>query len=187
MTHQLDHVEEIQRLNKTKAVLEEILKNNPKDTFALWRLGCVFAKLGETDNAIYQFLKCIETEKTFTFPYRDLITLYQELGDIFTATFYIEKAIEINPESKILILKKAQLLYLIGNYEESISTFRKAIELDKDDYSSYEILISHLYELKKYDDAIDVFDYAIKNLSQYFSEIILAKTNFLLKIKGNDG
>jgi tetratricopeptide (TPR) repeat protein len=65
--HSLDTEEKSSMANETRvAALQEILKDNPNDAFARYALGLEYSGSGETDTALAEFAKLLESHPDYT-------------------------------------------------------------------------------------------------------------------------
>ena len=85
--------------NEFKAVL----KNDPTDYYAHYKLGVIYARQGLTKKGLFKFMEAICFNRNFSKAYYNLGTIYSSKGphlNIDKAIFFFEKYLELEPDSK---------------------------------------------------------------------------------------
>ncbi len=80
---------------------------------------------------------------------------HESLGDTVAALECYDKAIEYNPENTVYHCNRGLLYYELGQLENSIEEYRKAIAKDQGNDSGYIGLARSLHDMGRYDEAIE--------------------------------
>ena len=86
---------------KAEEILKYLLSENPRNANLHYRLGLVYRDAGRYEEAVSQFLQCVELAP-------DIINGYEELGNIYVSKFkdfekakyYYAKGIEAYPKNQ---------------------------------------------------------------------------------------
>lgn len=169
-------VEEIENENYegAKEYLNKELEENPKNAYASTLLAMAYFK--EQDYAaslslINQSIKIIPRKnKDFkAFAYLIAADIYKYLEEYEKAIDNYDMAIEECPDEAETYEKRADLLYRIGEYDLSDKDYKASIELANGNYLAYMGLGRNAMEQKKYDAAIEYFNYVEKLAKDYSS------------------
>ena len=132
-----------------------------------WELGKVYLnEKGQFDSAFYsealeQFEKARDLGITSADFHRDMAFCYQELGRLSKAASEYKKALLYKGEAKDY-LNLASLAKKMGNTEEAIQYYEKAIEIQPESNATY-LELGRLYVKKaNYSRAIDLFKKGVK-------------------------
>ena len=159
-------VEEIENENYegAKEYLNKELEENRKNAYASTLLAMCYFK--EHDYAtslslINQSIKIIpKKNKEFkAFAYLIAADIYKYLEEYEKAIENYDMAIEECPDEAETYEKRADLLYRIGEYDLSDKDYKASIELANGNYLAYMGLGRNAMEQKKYDSAIEYFNY----------------------------
>ncbi|MBA2840069.1 tetratricopeptide (TPR) repeat protein [Methanococcus maripaludis] len=79
------------------------------------------------------------------------------------------------------------LQYDDGNYSESIDLFEKAIQLDPEESKYWLMKGKALYNLERYEEAVDCYNYVINVIEdEYNKDVWAAKADALRYIEGKE-
>lgn len=90
------------------------------------------AESGRHTEALDLYKKAAGTEPARTEPYRGIIKCYRALGDTAGAAAFMESVYLDNPENAAACYGLGYCLYVRKKYENALTYFEKAIELDSD-------------------------------------------------------
>ena len=82
--------------------LEQIIVDNPKDTFTLFALAKEYEKKGDALKAIQLFERLLITDPAYIGAYYHLGKVYEQKGDFTKALNIYEKGIEIAQQQKAM-------------------------------------------------------------------------------------
>ncbi|AVB77074.1 tetratricopeptide repeat protein [Methanococcus maripaludis] len=92
--------------------------------------------------------------------------------------------VDQNPEEYYL---EGVLQYDAGNYTESIDLFEKAIQLDPEESKYWLMKGKALYNLERYEEAVDCYNYVINVIEdEYNKDVWAAKADALRYIEGKE-
>ena len=150
--------------------------------------GLINSLFGEYEQAIADFNKAIELNPNYSDAYHNLSEPYYRIGLGYNwdgkfdkdynayeqAIQYLDKAIEFDPESFDAYCIRGDSYYALGQYEQAIEDFNKAIEIYKEgfwsngDFTAYNRRGIAYYALGQYERAIEDFTKYIEIFSEYF-------------------
>ena len=120
---------------KAIKILEDIVKLDPKNKFAILTLGIYFSEIGEKKKSLYHFKKLLKLDENNIDGYYGLASS----GTICLNEKQIERMIKLAENSSILLKDKMKLNFGVGyqldlqkNYDRAFSFFKKANELVKE-------------------------------------------------------
>lgn len=124
-------------LEQAKQDYLKAMELNPKLNRYL-DIGIIYDKLGDYENALMAFSKCIAINKHDTVAFFNRSQVKFMLKDIDGALSDISEVIRMDSSFASAHYHKGYLNYSSGNYKQAISDFSKAIELNpQDEYSYY--------------------------------------------------
>ena len=139
---------------------------------AIWE-----AKHGNKKNVLLSIANAISLNENDPNVFYNLSISYQMIEDESKALFYIDKALEIDPQNDLYWREKATILINLDN-EKALICAEKAISLNPESSNNYVVLSIALWLIKGEEEARIAINYAI-NLSSS-----LAFTGQLLGILG---
>lgn len=139
------------------AVLEEAMRQNPKNEGALYELAYCFDQLGDYDRAVKSYTDFLD-ENPYSF------TAWYNLGNTFSKSEKYKEALDayeycvaINQEFPPAFFNMGNAHLTLENYKESIECFQRCIELDGDDALTYCYLGEAYEQLEELDIAWDYY------------------------------
>lgn len=127
-------------------------------------IGVIYDKLGDYENALIAFSKCIEINKQDTTAFFNRSQVKFMLKDIDGALSDISEAIRMDSSFAPGYYHKGYLNYSSGNYQQAISDFTKVIELNPQDEYSYYNRGNTWAKLNDFKKAIEDYSKAIDML-----------------------
>jgi len=124
-------------LEQEQQLLEELVTLYPRDERAWLRLGTYYYGKQEFPTAIEYFRKAIQINPDFPPPYNLLGYSLRFVEDFPAAEQAFKHYIELLPSEPNPYDSYAELLMKLGRFEESIATYKKALELDINFMPSY--------------------------------------------------
>ena len=160
--------------------------------YDLFQIGHSFLKQNKIDDAIkwFEFKELIDifTNSNLHDELFYLAVCYSEKKDWLNAERYIDRYLELAPDSTAGLNNKGWYLYQNGNLEESILYFEKVLKIDEKDDYAWNNLGKVYHDLGKYGDSIHAFEKSIEYGSidrETYEEYALSldKAGFLEKAK----
>jgi tetratricopeptide (TPR) repeat protein len=93
--------------------------------------GSVFEAKGDTDKAVYQFNKAIETDPNILAPYASLANLYRRSGQLDEALKQYEAILKKKPKNVGAHMAVGTIYDVQGKPDKAETSYRKALEIDK--------------------------------------------------------
>lgn len=164
------------KFSKSEEVLKAILKVYPKDSDSHFLMANIFHLQGKIGSAIKSFKIVLELNGDHTDAMIGLSVLYNDIGRYEEAKTYFERADKkvktsdngvvdnhINKKFSVMHFEIAEMYFSYGRYEESLSEYVKAKNLDPENLN-IRVKIAKVYSKKKY------FSKAIEELRLIKSE-----------------
>ncbi len=118
------------RLLSTRELFQMMLEQHPGHIPAICRLGVVNLKLKEPTEALANFQKAIELDKTNPYANQMLGFTYMQVDDLAMANQYLQRAIELAPDDAKSYVLKGLVSYRLGDEKDAESQFKAAIVAD---------------------------------------------------------
>lgn len=150
----------LEEFDKAKEAWERALLLMPNNAFVINGLGLDYFNIN-SDQRINQFLKAIELEPEYVYPYDNLAMTYLEVGKNDLSLKYFFIAIKLDPHYTSLnsLFHNMGVLYRKNKkYQEAINSYTKALEIDNSFSFSYKERGETYFLLKEYEKAKTDFD-----------------------------
>jgi tetratricopeptide (TPR) repeat protein len=110
--------------------------------FYSWQFrGDCYWKLNDYKNALNDYLKSIELDPTNGAAYDDAAMCFFNIGDYDKAHSYIDKAIQIEGENDMPMVRKAQFFEFQQKKTEALNQYKRTLEkFPKSEYAQKKIL-----------------------------------------------
>jgi tetratricopeptide (TPR) repeat protein len=145
--------------------LKKAAESAPKDGWNFWRLGVVYCKNGqyqEAVDALKRYLDLPHDKGSEWTGWMYLADAYDGLGQTDLAISATKKRVELTPDSVYGFLKLSKLYKDNKQYDEAITAAKRAIELKSDNDVAYNNLGAAYGMKKQYDEAIKALKKAIE-------------------------
>ncbi|WP_427156823.1 tetratricopeptide repeat protein [Aliinostoc sp. HNIBRCY26] len=109
----------------------QLVKKYPKDTFAHYQLGNVFARLQQPEAAISSYREAIRINSRYALAYNAIGAVYANQSRWDEAITEFKKALEINPEYGDALINYGQVLWQINQREQAQASLEKALNIFK--------------------------------------------------------
>lgn len=153
-------------------LLEELLSDEPNDTFILYNLGICLSELGNYRESINTLEKCIMLNEKNSNAYVALGFSYFKEGIVKKAKEALLKALELDPENVYALLNLGGVYASTKDYVSAVNTFKKAERIDPE---NPKILYGLALVYKNVED--------FYKASQYFKKIVnLGKEDELVEL-----
>jgi tetratricopeptide (TPR) repeat protein len=149
--------------DRAEKIYEQLIDMHPQDARLYWLLARVYRDLGDSTRAIEHDHKAIAVNKDFSPAYKDLGYRYSARGDYKEAEMYFQKYLLLNPQEPNSHDCIADLYAKMGRFEDAITHYKKALEIDPTfSYSQRKIGINLCF-LGKCTEGREVLQEAIDN------------------------
>jgi predicted O-linked N-acetylglucosamine transferase (SPINDLY family) len=165
-------------LQEAKKIYELILEETPNDFHCLHHLGLIAKNNKEYQSAFELISKAITINPNVAATHFNLGNVLKELNKINDAITSYDKAISIEPDQELYLLK-GQACYELEIFHEALASYDECIKLNPNSYLAYCNRGLILVNLKKVKDGIDDYDKAIKINSNFIG----ARYNRALALK----
>ncbi len=129
--------------------LEAYVERYPDEKEAFLELGSIyFVEMNEHEAAVRAFVRATEIDPLYAAPYNILAYAYELLDEYDKSIWAINQYISLAPEDPNPYDSRGELYGFQGKIDAAIESFRKALEICPDFYSSLEAL-GYMYLIKR--------------------------------------
>ena len=130
-----------ERYDEALKELNGILRLYPKNNAAIYfYIGYINSKKGEHQEAINNYLKCIEINDKDKIFYYNLGLSYLEINNLEQSLDYLNKSFELDNSFIPGLLKSGEVLLKLKRYDESILVFDKILNNEKENNNKLALL-----------------------------------------------
>jgi len=152
------------RLQDAFVELQRCIKLNPTEKRAYYLLGLIYKEFDDLRASEESLLKAIEIDPNYSEAYNALGVVYEAMGQWNKAIKQFELALKnplyLSPEKALYNLGNAY--YRQGKYEKALSAYKAAIKRRPEFHLPYYGLALSYNMLKRYGDAADALEEAIR-------------------------
>jgi tetratricopeptide (TPR) repeat protein len=142
---------------------KEILKKEPKNNYAKFSMAVVYQRLNQfklAKNLYYDLLKDSPENKEEIISNIIAIMVEETPRE---ALYLLDRLTKQNPSASFLLANMAMANEKIGNFDEAISNYQKALNIEPNNFN-YSYNLAVLYDQKRdFEKAIEMYNLAIKN------------------------
>ena len=143
-------------------VLNEALRLNPKNNNAdiYFYKGYINNKKGEHQEAVNNYLKCVEINDKEKIFYYNLGLAYLEMNNLEQSLNYLNKSYELDNTFYQGLLKAGEVLLQLKRYDESIAIFDKILNIDTEKNNEIALLRKGdaLYTKQNFEEALELYE-----------------------------
>lgn len=150
-------LEQLRDFNAAIAVLEEAMRQNPKNEGALYELAFCFDQLGNNQRAIASYSAFLEDNPYSFTAWYNLGNTYSKGERFADAVIAYEYCLAINERFSPAYFNMGNAQLSLEQYNESIVSFLKCIELDGDDALTYCYLGEAYEQLEQLETSWDYY------------------------------
>ncbi len=147
-----------------------LVNKYPEVSKCYYELGHLYLKKEEKINALSAFKLALEHENNNPYYQNSLAYAYVQLEQYDSAIELYKKALEKNPDnewSSIVAQALAAIYHQVkGNHDAAISMLQNALLLTNNKAQIYEAIADIYYDTEKLDDAVDYYNFALKEDSE---------------------
>jgi tetratricopeptide (TPR) repeat protein/TolB-like protein len=140
--------------------LKRALELAPKSDDGYRRLGDVYAGTGRKSEAVDAYKKAVELNPYYWLNDNALGSAYFNFGESERAADTFRKVIELEPGNAVGYENLAAADQRLEKWDECIANYKKSLEI-RPYYSTYSNLGTAYYFLKRYSDAVQMFEKAV--------------------------
>jgi pilus assembly protein FimV len=157
------------KLQNAIAEYEKILKNDPKELTVMNTVGDLYARLGNTDNAVDCFKSVGDAYASQGFTVK-AIAMYKKLGKLKTSLETVLRLAELYTQQGLFNDARSQYLQVAeeflraGELEQAVRIFQKTLEMDPENVAMRTKLAEVYVRLNKKTEAWQIFAAAAETL-----------------------
>jgi tetratricopeptide (TPR) repeat protein len=156
----LQHAREYKRAHK---YFKYALKIDSNLSFAHFGIGKIYQIMKNYEESMKHYEKCIESDKNNFKAYFQIGVIYLDMGHYAKAQEMLEKCLELNSEYILGVVGLGDVFYETGDFVNAEKYHLKAYQMgEKDDIHVIVSYANTLAALHKYDDAIILYQTALK-------------------------
>ncbi|MDR0310156.1 MAG: tetratricopeptide repeat protein [Acidobacteriota bacterium] len=159
--------------------LEILEKLTPEDERVYYMLGGIYLELGEVDNAVRAYEKYQKYSGSDN-GYREIARYYASINDFDTAAEYLNKGLELYPDSAESLMMLGSVYLSQGKNREGAAAYRKLFEISGANPQIMRRLAVTLFEAKEYREAAQMLEELAKSGANpdRLSQVILGQSYF---------
>ncbi len=144
--------------------LQKTIKINPEEKRAYYLLGLIYRQFDNKEKAVKSFLRAIELDPNYSEAHNALGVIYESMGQWQKAIEQFNLALKnpfyLNPEKPYYNL--GNVYYRLELYEKALRAYKSAIARKPEFHLPYYGIALCYNMLKRYGDAADALEQAIK-------------------------
>ena len=135
----------MQRFDQAEKQLREVLEINPKNDYAIFRLGIIFIyRDHDQKKALAQYNKAIELNDTYKDYYLNRAAVYRYLEEYQKEADDYTRALALSPKEGYLYGERAECMMKLGKYADAAKDLKKAMELSPDRRDQYNRMLAEI-------------------------------------------
>ncbi len=115
---------------KALAFLNEANAKEPNNPDILYKIAYILEKQNDNQEALEYYKAALELDKNDALIHNAIASLYRKNGEFISAKIHLYASIEIDKRNPITYYNYGNLLVDMTRYEEAISMYEKAIQLN---------------------------------------------------------
>ena len=157
------------RFTEAKNIYQNILKSDPNQPVALYKLGLTFHQMGEKATSVELFTRALVSNPNDAETHNSLGIVLLELGKQDQAVTSFQKALDINPNYAMAHSNLGAALKGLGRLDDAVVSYQKAIAIKPDYAGAHYNLGNALRRLGKPDMAVTSYRKAL-NINPEYAE-----------------
>ncbi len=117
---------------KALALLMEANEKQSGNSDVLFKIGYILQKQNDDEEALKYYKEALELDKDNEFIHNSMASIYRNNGEFTSARMHLQASLECDDENKFTYYNFGNLMVDIGNKEEALNMYEKAIEIDPD-------------------------------------------------------
>jgi len=154
-------------LDKALFHYKAALKIKPDCAGALFNMGNIYEKKGQTDKAISHYLKALKIKPDYFGALNNLGRVFYNKGDYDSAVSYFKKALKLDSKKADARMNLANVLYLQSKPEEAIAQYKKILQTDFENADAHYNLAYVLSSQHKLSEAVFHYNETLKIDPEY--------------------
>lgn len=154
-----------------EAILNEILRINPKHPQALLDLAFVACKEGDEKKEMHLYAESAESDPLFTLPLYNMGRTYEDNNEIVSAIECYKKALKSNPYHIEVLEQLAIIRFNQGDLQDCCDLYMKLIEADPrrlKTYQNFFVLTENIEDSTYIDAAMQAFRIYLPREAAYY-------------------
>jgi protein O-GlcNAc transferase len=148
-------------LQQAEELCRKILREQPGNAQAAFRLGAILRAKGMLDEAVTYYRKTVELDPKHADAYTDMGSALQAKGQADEAVPCYQKALTLNPDHAIALYNLGSAFHEKGQMESAITYYRKSLQKNPSELA-YNNLGSALMQQGQLDEAMACYEKAVQ-------------------------
>lgn len=154
-------------IDRASLAFNLVLRENPEHAETLLELGLIGLRLRRRAEAENHLRRAVEMGAEPWRAYNGLAVLADLRKDFAAANEYYVKALELNPESPVILNNHGYSKYLAGDWEGARESIRRALDIDVGYQKAWLNLALILVRSEAYDQAVAAFERFMERAQAY--------------------
>lgn len=134
--------------SKALALLKEADSKEPNNPDTLYRIGYMYEKLGDSDEALHQYKNALEFDKNNAYFHNSIASIYRAKEEFASARMHLNASLDIDPQNPVTHYNYGNLLVDMKNTEQALEMYEKAVELEPEFTQAQEEIVKLKTALK---------------------------------------
>ena len=143
--------------------LRSCISRNPSFSLAHYELGNILRAKKEFEDAIEEYQKAFELDQEFLLPVVRIGDCYLEMGEVRIACDFYQVASQRDPNFHLAHARLGVACNMLQKYDRAERAFKRALELNSEDFESALNLTYTLSRLGKHFEALQIFRKLLEN------------------------
>ena len=143
--------------------LRSCISRNPSFSLAHYELGNILRAKKEFEDAIEEYQKAFELDQEFLLPVVRIGDCYLEMGEVRIACDFYQVAAQRDPNFHLAHARLGVACNMLQKYDRAERAFKRALELNSEDFESALNLTYTLSRLGKHFEALQIFRKLLEN------------------------
>jgi tetratricopeptide (TPR) repeat protein len=151
---------------------QQALKINPDDPIVIYRIGQIYLKKEEVDNAEKAFKKVVSLSPNFFKALINLALIYRQKGLLQKVVLLYKKALLIKPDFADLYNNLGNIHSELGDMSQALECYQRATNINPAHYQAFFNMGNILKKKGKFDTAVLSYKQAIYYKSDFYQAMI---------------
>jgi len=149
-------------LDKSLLHYKTALKIKPDYATALYNMGTIYEKKGQTDEAISHYLKALQIDPNYFGALNNLGLIFFNRKDYDRAVLYFKRALRTDSKKADARINLANVLFLQSKPDEAMLQYQKILQIDTENANAHYNLAYVLFKQNKINEAVYHYNEVIR-------------------------
>ncbi len=165
LTWRVTELRQLRRFDEAERALDEAVEIvGPESVALVNERGWLFDDRGEYEQALAQFERALELDSGNVIAFTWRVTELRQLRRFDEAERALDEAVAVIGETPAVVTERGWLFNDLGEHEQALAQFERALELDPVNASALIWRVTELRHLRRFDEAERALDEAVGRL-----------------------